>query len=91
MLAIVCELGHGDMSHEERASLHTLLKGVRDLLEARRQARSRSSPRSVETPGAASVEQGAAGACSPAAPASEAAPQTPPEILRGQGSSQNWY
>ena len=43
ILAIVCELGRGDMSHEERASLHTLLKGVRDLLEARRQARSRSA------------------------------------------------
>ena len=82
---LLSELAKGDMSHEERGSLHTLLKGVRDLIVARRRGRSRSPTRSVDAPRAANLQQGAAGACSPAAPASEAGPQTPPELVGGQG------
>ena len=88
---LLSELAKGDLSHEERGSLHTLLKGVRELIVAERQGRSRSPRRSVVALRAASVQQGAAGACSPAEHAIEAGPQTPPERVGEQASEGIWF
>ena len=82
---LLSELAKGEMSHEERGSLHTLLKGLRDMIVARRRSRSRSPARSVDAPRAANRQQQAAASSALAAPAREAEPQTPPELL-GRGA-----
>ena len=79
--AILGELARGQLSREERGSLHTLLKGLRDMIVARRRSRSRSPARSVDAPRAANRQQQAAASTALAAPASEAEPRTPPDRL----------
>ena len=77
---ILGELARGQLSREERGSLHTLLKGLRDMMVATRRSRSRSPARSGGAPPAADRPQQAAASSALAAPAREAEPQTPPEL-----------
>ena len=86
MMAITLELGRPDVTDAERAAAHTVLKGLRQLLELRA-VRAAATQRSVVTSASSFAAGTTAGACSPAAAVTEPAPVTPPEILRGQGAA----